>query len=54
MARQRAWTLVLLVEDAFAVLRDEGLSPGARDALSAVLDHVMDDFDRKGSQWSSS
>lgn len=52
VARQRAWTLVLLIEDAFAVLRNAGLTPGARDALNVVLGHVIDDFDRNGAQWS--
>ncbi|QYO76685.1 tyrosine-type recombinase/integrase [Devosia salina] len=44
--------MTLVVEDAFAVLRDAGLSPGARSALSAVLDSVMNDLDRTGQQWS--
>lgn len=52
VARRRAWALTLVVEDAFAVLRDAGLSPGARNALSAVLDSVMNDLDRTGQQWS--
>lgn len=51
VARQRAWTLVLLIEEAFAVLRDAGLSSGARDALNVVLGRVMDDFDRGGRAW---
>ena len=42
----------MVVEDAFAVLRDAGLSPGAREALNAILSHVMDDLDRSGQQWS--
>lgn len=46
LARQRAWSLVLVVEEAFAKLRSAGLAPGARDALSAILDNVMDDFDK--------
>jgi hypothetical protein len=52
VARQRAWALILVVEEAFAILRDAGLSPGARDAFNAVLSHVMDDLDRSGQQWS--
>lgn len=52
LARQRAWALIFVLEDAFAVLRDAGLSPGARDALSAVIDNVMNDLDRSGQQWS--
>ncbi|SFV38805.1 Site-specific recombinase XerD [Devosia crocina] len=51
VARQRAWILVLLVEEAFAILRDAGLKPGARDALNVVLGRVMDDFDRDGRAW---
>jgi integrase len=51
VARQRAWTLVLLVEEAFAILRDAGLKPGARDALNVVLGRVMDDFDRDSRAW---
>ncbi|WP_172125265.1 DUF6538 domain-containing protein [Devosia sp. 919] len=52
VARQRAWALILVVEEAFAILRNAGLTPGVRDALSAVLDNVMDDLDRSGQQWS--
>lgn len=52
VARQRAWSLVLLLEDAFAVLRDAGLTPGARDALTVVVGNLIDDFDRPGAQWS--
>jgi hypothetical protein len=52
MARQRAWALILVVEDAFAVLRDAELSPGAREASNAIFSHVMDDLDRSGQQWS--
>lgn len=52
VARQRAWALVLLLEDAFAVLRDAGLTPGARDALTVVVGQLIDDFDRPGAQWS--
>jgi integrase len=51
MARQRAWTLVLVVEDAFAVLREAGLAPGVRAAFDAILDRVMDDFDRNQRAW---
>ncbi|WMT91956.1 DUF6538 domain-containing protein [Pelagibacterium sp. H642] len=51
MARQRAWTLILVVEEAFAVLRDAGLTPGVRAAFDAILDRVMDDFDRNQRAW---
>lgn len=51
VARQRAWTLALLIEEAFAVLRDAGLTSGTRDALNVVLGRVMDDFDRDGRAW---
>lgn len=43
---------MLVVEDAFDVLRNAGLSSSARHALDAILGHVMDDFDRPGKQWS--
>jgi hypothetical protein len=42
---------VLVVEEAFAMLRSEGLAPGAREALASILDHVMNDFDRGNRQW---
>lgn len=51
VARQRAWALVLVVEDAFAVLRDAGLTPGVRAAFDAILGRVMDDFDRDQRAW---
>ncbi|WP_332719504.1 DUF6538 domain-containing protein [Pelagibacterium mangrovi] len=51
MARQRAWTLILVVEEAFAVLRDAGLTPGVRAAFDAILDRIMDDFDRNQRAW---
>lgn len=52
VARQRAWALIFVLEDAFAVLRDAGLSPGARNALGVVLDNLMNDLDRTVQQWS--
>ncbi|XKG96927.1 tyrosine-type recombinase/integrase [Pelagibacterium halotolerans] len=51
VARQRAWTLILVIEEAFAVLRDARLSPGVRAAFDAILDRVMDDFDRDQQAW---
>ncbi|MBB4053118.1 integrase [Devosia subaequoris] len=42
----------MLVEEAFAVLRDAGLTLRARDALNAVLDQVFEDLDRNEVQWS--
>lgn len=51
LARQRAWTLILLVEDAFAVLRAEGLSPCARSALDAIINRMMNDFDQDHRAW---
>lgn len=41
---------MLVVEDAFEVLRSSGLGPDARAAFAAILDHVIDDFDREGRQ----
>lgn len=40
-----------VVEEAFETLRRSGLGPDARGALCAILDQVMDDFDRDGIQW---
>jgi len=51
VARLRAWALTLVVEDASAVLRDAGLSPGVRAALDAILDRMMDDIDRNQRAW---
>ncbi|MDF2798310.1 MAG: integrase family protein [Devosia sp.] len=51
VARQRAWTLILLVEDAFAVLRAEGLSPNARSVLDAIINRVINDFDQGNRAW---
>lgn len=50
IATRRAWSLMLVVEDAFEVLRSSGLGPDARAAFAAILDHVIDDFDREGRQ----
>ena len=50
MAMRRAWSLMLVVEDAFEVLRSAGLGPGARAAFASIIDHVIDDFDREGRQ----
>lgn len=44
--------MILFVEDAFAVLRDAGLTLRARDALNVVLDQVFEDLDRNEVQWS--
>ena len=52
VAKQRAWSLILLIEDAFAELRAAGFTPGARAALDAILNQMMDDFDRDEKQWS--
>lgn len=51
VARQRARTLVSVVEEAFETLRSVGLPPHGRSALNAIIDHVMNDFDAKGVQW---
>ncbi len=40
-----------VIEEAFETLRRSGLGPDARGALCAILDQVMDDFDRDGIQW---
>jgi integrase len=50
IAIRRAWSLMQVVEDAFEVLRSSGLGPDARAAFAAILDHVIDDFDREGRQ----
>lgn len=39
------------VEEAFETLRSARLNPGARSAFSAILDHVMNDFDAPGVRW---
>lgn len=50
VARQRAWSLVLVVEDAFETLRRSGVSPEARDVFARIIGAVIDDFDRGGRQ----
>lgn len=47
---KRAWSLMLVVEDAFDVLRSAGLGPEARAAFTRIIDQVIDDFDREGRQ----
>lgn len=51
VARQRSWTLILVIEDAFAVLRDAELTPCVRGAFDAILGRVMNDFDPDQRAW---
>lgn len=51
VARQRARTLLVIIEEAFETLRAMGLPPQGRVALDAILNQVMDDFDNGGVRW---
>lgn len=51
VARRRARTLLVVIEEAFETLRAMGLPPQGRAALDAILNQVMDDFDNGGVRW---
>lgn len=51
VARQRARTILVVIEEAFEMLRAMGLPPQGRAALDAILTQMMDDFDRGGVRW---
>ncbi len=51
VARQRARTALVVIEEAFETLRAVGLPPQGRAALEAILTQMMDDFDRCGVRW---
>ena len=48
VARQRAWSLVLVIEEAVETLRRSGISPEARDVFARIIGALIDDFDRGG------
>jgi integrase len=46
VARQRAWALIVGIEEAFAKIRSSGLPPDSRIALRTVFSHILDELDR--------
>jgi hypothetical protein len=51
VARQRARTVLIVIEEAFETLRALGLPPEGRAALNAIINQMLDDLDRPGVRW---
>jgi hypothetical protein len=51
VARQRARTVLIVIEEAFETLRALGLPPEARTAFDAIVNHMLGDLDRTGVRW---
>lgn len=51
VARQRARTVLIVIEEAFETLRALGLPREGRAAFDAIVNQMLDDFDRPGVRW---